>query len=161
MFRLDQLCFCNTPKWISASVNYKAPLAYYPTEAWQQVIRNAIEHKIKNSLLSVTQQSQQRWWVRGGGMGGTLTTPPGQTGDRAVQAGTKSINNRDPSRQDWQPRGPADQLRQERRKKRDRDLRGPTPITTTGSSARASKTTNTWANTHALYHTHQQKYMGH
>lgn len=40
-----------------------------------------------------------------------------------MQAGTKSINNRDPSRQDWQPRGATDQLRQERRKKRPRSTR--------------------------------------
>lgn len=40
-----------------------------------------------------------------------------------MQAGTKSINNRDPSRRDWQPRGATDQLRQERRKKRQRSTR--------------------------------------
>lgn len=40
-----------------------------------------------------------------------------------MQAGTESINNRDPSRKDWQPRGATDQLRQERRKKRQRSTR--------------------------------------
>lgn len=47
-----------------------------------------------------------------------LTTPPAQTGDRALQAGTESINNRAPSRQDWQLQEATNQLRQERRSKR-------------------------------------------
>lgn len=123
-------------------LNYKASLASYPTEAWQKVIRNAVEQEEKNLAEYDTTKSAAVV-----GLGSTLTAP-GQAGDRAVQAGTKSINNKDPSRQDQQPQRPTDQLQQEREK----DPQGPTPIRTTGSRA-SRKPQHTRASTHALYHT--------
>lgn len=80
-----------------------------------------------------------------------------------MQAGTKSINNRDPSRQDWQPQGAMDQLRQERRKQRQirkarlqSQPRGPT-------AEPAEPQTHEPKHMYAITHTYTQqpKPMGH
>lgn len=99
-----------------------------------------------------------------GGSGGKLTTPPDQTGDRAVRAGTKSINNREPSRQDWQPRGATDQLRQERGEKETEIYKArlqSQPQGPKAGPARPQTHEPTCMHSDTCTYTEQLKYMGH